>query len=142
MLDNAEAGAHSTSPYALIVDDDPLVLMATCDIIEEAGFRFYEAASGDEAKALLEANGGEITLLFTDVEMPGETDGFALARFTAEHWPNVAIVVASGRVSPTPGNMPDNATFIGKPFSAQIVIDHLRSTLPDGKQPAPLRAAG
>ena len=131
----------STPPYALVVDDDALVLMNSCDILEEAGFRFYEAGSGDEAKALLEGCGDTITLLFTDVEMPGETNGFALAHHVAERFPEIEIIVASGRVQPEAGDMPDKATFISKPFSAQVVHDHLREKLPDGKKPLPLKAA-
>jgi len=129
-------------PYALVVDDDALVLMNSCDIIEEAGFRFYEAGSGDEATAVLEDYGANITLLFTDVEMPGEINGFALAHHVAERWPEIEIVVASGRIEPKPGDMPDKATFISKPFSAQVVHEHLREKLPDGKQPDPLRMIG
>jgi hypothetical protein len=37
--------------------------------------------------------------------------------------------------------MPNGATFIGKPFSADLVHAHLRKILPDGKQPAPLKQA-
>lgn len=136
-----QTDGRSTDPYALVVDDDALVLMNSCDIIEEAGFRFYEAGSGDEAKAVLDDCGASITLLFTDVEMPGETNGFILAHYAAERWPEIEIVVASGRIEPQPGDMPDKATFISKPFNAQVIHDHLREKLPDGKQPDPLKAA-
>jgi hypothetical protein len=37
--------------------------------------------------------------------------------------------------------MPEKATFIGKPFSAAIVHEHLRAKLPDGKKPEPLKTA-
>jgi CheY-like chemotaxis protein len=134
-------GFLSTDPYALVVDDDALVLMTSCDILEEAGFRFYEAGSGDEAKSVLEESGDAITLLFTDVEMPGETNGFELAHYAAQNWPDIEIVIASGRIAPRPGDMPAKATFISKPFSIEIVHDHLRRTLPDGKQPEPLKQA-
>lgn len=117
------------------------VLMSSCDIIEDAGFRFYEAGSGDEAKTVLKDCGENITLLFTDVEMPGETNGFALAHYVAERWPEIEIVVASGRIEPQPGDMPEKATFISKPFNAQVVHDHLREKLPDGKKPDPLKVA-
>jgi CheY-like chemotaxis protein len=136
-----ESGAISTDTYALVVDDDALVLMNSCDILEEVGFRFYEAGSGDEAKIVLEDYGEKITLLFTDVEMPGETNGFMLAHYAAERWPEIEIVVASGRVEPQAGDMPDKATFISKPFNAQVIHDHLREKLPDGKKPDPLKTA-
>ncbi|WP_235518099.1 hypothetical protein [Sphingomonas sp. Leaf208] len=80
-------------------------------------------------------------LLFSDVDMPGETNGFALARHVAENWPAIEIVIASGHVLPKPGEMPEKATFISKPFNKQMVHGHLRNMLPDSKLPEPLKKA-
>jgi len=131
----------STIPYALAVDDDPLILMNICDILSDAGYRCHNADDGAAARQLLIDRNEEITLLFSDVEMPGETNGFALARHVAEHYPWIDIVIASGRTKPGPGDMPEKATFIAKPYSAEMIHDHLRETLPDGKKPDPLRTA-
>ena len=131
----------STVPYALIVDDDPIILMDLDAILTDAGFRCYEADDGDAARAMLPEFAANITLLFSDVEMPGGTNGFALARHVAEVYPWIEIVIASGRIKPGPGDMPAHATFLGKPFSAQMVHNHLRNTLPDGKKPEPLKQA-
>ena len=123
----------TTVPYALVVDDDPIIQMNIHDILEDAGFRIYDADNGDVAKDLLHQHAEETVLLFSDVEMPGETDGFALAHHVDKHWPHIEIVIASGRIKPGPDDMPDKATFIGKPFSAQMVHDHLREKLPNGR---------
>lgn len=131
----------STVPYALVVDDDPLIMMDTTSILEDAGFRFYEAMDGDEAERILAANSENIVLLFSDVDMPGETNGFALARHVAENWPAIEIVIASGHVLPKPGEMPEKATFISKPFNKRMVHGHLRNMLPDSKLPEPLKKA-
>lgn len=131
----------STVPYALVVDDDPLILMQACDILEDAGFRFFEAGNSDEAKILLRQYADRVTLLFSDVEMPGETNGFALAHHVAAQWPWIEIVIASGRITPGEGDMPAKATFLSKPFNHTMVIAHLRATLPDGKKPEPLKRA-
>lgn len=131
----------STVPYALVVDDDPLIMMDTTGILEDAGFRFYEAMDGDEAKRILASNWENIVLLFSDVDMPGETNGFALARHVAENWPAMEIVIASGHVLPKVGEMPEKATFIAKPFNKQMVHGHLREMLPDSKLPEPLKKA-
>ena len=80
-------------------------------------------------------------MLLSDVEMPGDTDGFGLARYVEERWPHIEIVIASGRVKPELGDMPEKATFIGKPFNARMVHDHLRDKLPDRKKPGPLKQA-
>ena len=129
----------STKPFALVVDDDPIILMDVSAILEDAGFRCHEADDGDAALRLLAGQADGVTLLFSDVEMPGSIDGFALARHVAKEWPWIEIVIASGRIVREPGNMPDKATFISKPFSAAVVREHLRETLPEGKQPEPLR---
>ena len=39
----------STKPYALAVDDDPLILLGVCDILDESGFRCLEAMNVQEA---------------------------------------------------------------------------------------------
>ncbi|MEG3174390.1 response regulator [Sphingomonas sp. ZB1N12] len=131
----------STVPYALVVDDDPLIMMDTTGILEDAGFRFYEAMDGDEAKRILAANWEKIVLLFSDVDMPGETNGFALARHVAQNWPAIEIVIASGHVLPKAGEMPEKATFISKPFNKQMVHGHLRKMLPNNKSPESLKKA-
>lgn len=92
----------SKIPYALVVDDNAMILMDACYILESAGFRFHEAATGDDALILLANHAKSVTLLFSDVEMPGKTDGFALARHVAEHWPWIEIVIVSGHAEPGP----------------------------------------
>jgi CheY-like chemotaxis protein len=131
----------STIPFALVVDDEPMILMHASAILEDAGFRTLEAINGDEAKRLLVDHAESVILLFSDVDMPGETNGFALARHVEEAYPHIEIVIASGRVTPGPGDMPPKATFINKPFSEHSVVSHLAEKLPDGKKPEPLKRA-
>jgi len=130
------------SPFALVADDDPFVRMDAVGILETAGFRTYEASGVDEALAVLAAAGQSIQLLFTDVHMPpGPLDGFALARRCASDWPHIGILVSSGLADPGPGDMPEGATFVAKPFSADIVLNRLNELLPEGRKPQPLKNA-
>jgi CheY-like chemotaxis protein len=131
----------STIPYALAVDDDAIIRCDVYQILEEAGFRCLEAASGDEALEHLSQMAESIVVLFTNVEMPGSVNGFALARHVAEHWPHIEIVVSSGNVRPAAEDIPEKAAFITKPFSAEVVHEELRRLLPDGKKPDPLKTA-
>lgn len=130
-----------TKPYALAVDDDPLILLGVCDILDEAGFRCLEAMDVKEAQSLLIQHQPSVILLFSDVDMGNGEDGFFLARWTAENFDHVEIVIASGASSPVEGDMPERATFLRKPFNATAVKDHLATTLPDDKKPAALRQA-
>ena len=131
----------SDAPVALVVDDDAIIRMDVMDILQQAGFQVLEAEHGDAAFDLLTTRHPDIVLLFTDVQMPGQFDGFALAHKVAVSWPHISIVVASGHVAPGPGSMPDKARFIGKPFSAALVHAHLQELLPNGQKPESLKKA-
>jgi CheY-like chemotaxis protein len=133
--------APSTIPYAIVVEDDPIIMMETSYILEDAGFRVYESFDGDEAIVHLAEHWESTVLLFSDVDMPGTMNGFALARYVAQHWPAIEIVIASGHVSPDRGDMPDKATFLTKPFNQRTVHQHLAIILPDDKKPEPLKKA-
>jgi CheY-like chemotaxis protein len=126
-------------PYALVVEDEGLIRMDAVDILEQAGFRTVEASTGDKALELLREHHQEVAVLFTDVQMPGDHDGFALARRTASAYPHISIVAASGRVLPGPDDLPEGARFIGKPFSAKMVHRHLQEVLADEQKPQPLK---
>ena len=126
---------ESDAPFALVVDDDGIIRMNACDILSDAGFRPLEAENADEALSVLEQHAGDITLLFTDVQMPGARDGFDLARETAKRWPDIKILVASGAAKPGPDDLPPNALFVGKPFSAQVVEARLHERYRKAKSP-------
>lgn len=107
-------------PIALVVDDEPLILMNTAEMVADEGYAIVEASTADQAYAFLEKH-SSLQLLFTDVQMPGKLDGFALANAVAERWPHIRVIIASGAAQPAMNEIPANATFIPKPFSAQLV---------------------
>lgn len=117
-------------PCALVVDDDALIRMASAQILSDAGFRTFEGSNADDALSILSKHHASIGLLFTDVQMPGARDGFALAREAAARWPEMQILVASGQSNPGIGNMPDGAMFVCKPFSPEVIHDRLEQLFP------------
>jgi DNA-binding response OmpR family regulator len=80
----------------LIVEDEVLVRMSLAEYLRECGYAVLEAANGDEAIEILQARGNEIDLVFSDVQMPGATDGFALARWIRTHIDGVRVLLTSG----------------------------------------------
>ena len=105
----------------LIVEDEPVLRMGAVDFIEEAGF---ESIDADEAIAILRSR-RDSAIVFTDIEMPGSTDGMKLAHAVRLGWPPITIVVASGRVVPRDGDLPDNVRCLRKPYRPTEVIDAL-----------------
>lgn len=111
-------------PVILVVEDEFLIRLDTVDRLTEGGFEVIEAGDADEAIRILET-GAEVRILFTDVEMPGSMDGFALARAARDRWPPIEIVVASGRRQPDAMSLPDRGLFFDKPYDWPILMTAL-----------------
>lgn len=116
------------NPVVLIVEDEPLVRELEADILVGAGFRLIEAKTADEAFELLR-RGAEVQAIFTDVDMPGSIDGFEFARLVHQGWPDVAIVVTSGKMRPGPRDLPPNASFVPKPYRPAQLVERIREAL-------------
>jgi two-component system, response regulator PdtaR len=117
-----QAKRCSCSPHVLVVEDEPLVRMITVACLEDLGCTALEARSADEALGLMEENPA-IRLLFTDIQMPGSLDGFELAKLVKRRWPNVNIVISSGRVLPRKADLPEGVRFIAKPYYHHDLVD-------------------
>jgi CheY-like chemotaxis protein len=119
-------------PVVLVVEDDFLIRMNAAQMIEEAGFSVVEAASSDEAIVILESR-LDITIVFTDVQMPGSMDGLKLAAAIRGRWPPIKIIATSGLVDVRKGDLPDGGRFLPKPYSPSQIIGALRE-LTDGSR--------
>src|SRR5258706_6612138 len=91
-------------PNVLVVEDEMLLRMRAVDIVEDAGFRSVEAVNADEALSILESR-SDISLLFTDIQMPGSMDGLKLAHAVHDRWPSIKIILVSGQVKPSDAEM-------------------------------------
>jgi two-component system, response regulator PdtaR len=122
------AADHQPSIKVLVVDDEPLILMNTADMIAEAGYQVFEARNADEAIRILDAN-PEIRLLFTDIEMPGSMDGIKLAQYASHRWPPLKIIIVSGKSSVVEAELPEHCLFLPKPFWPSQVMSALSHCL-------------
>lgn len=113
--------ASARPPTVLIVDDEALVLMIAQDEFEDAGFRVLTASDGTTALALLAVN-PDISLLFTDIRMPGDIDGWALARSGRQLRPDLPVIYATG-FTPDAPKMVDDALFFGKPYRLGSIVE-------------------
>ena len=115
-------------PNALVVvvDDDVFERMGASDMFSDAGYRVLEAGNADDALRLFETN-ADIKLLFTDVSMPGSMSGSDLARYVAERWPSIGIIMTSGR--PRPLKLPLSMLFHDKPYEPAAVLRQAREMM-------------
>jgi len=107
----------------VIVDDDVFERMGASYMFSDAGYRVLEAENADEALQLFEDNAA-VRLLFTDVNMPGSMSGSDLAHQVARRWPEVGVIMTSGR--PRPEALPLGAKFHAKPYEPTNVLQHAR----------------
>ena len=98
----------------LIVEDDDLVRMNAVEMLEDAGLTVTEACNADEAWGILEQR-TDIGVLFTDIYMPGSMCGKTLAEHVHASWPNIRLVLTSGRHRLTDEEVPDHGLFVSKP---------------------------
>ena len=81
----------------LVVEDEPLILMMLVEELVDAGFAVREATTGDQAVQVIEHMDVPISLLVTDIHMPGDRDGVALAAYLKGRQPDVPIIYTTGR---------------------------------------------
>ena len=109
-------------PRVLVVEDEPLLRMFNSDMLTDAGFDVCEASDADQALLMLEQF-TDIRIVFTDVEMPGLIDGFDLAARIEQRWPDIFVLVASGRRLPHPSFNAPARHFMQKPYKVSQVLD-------------------
>lgn len=112
-------------PVVLIVEDDLLLRINAAEMIEASGFEVIEAANADRAIEILETR-SDITVIFTDIQMPGSMDGLKLARAVRGRWPPIKIIATSGRLNIGEMDLPEGGRFLPKPYSHAQVAGVLR----------------
>lgn len=79
----------------LLVEDNTELAAVTAQVLQAAGYRVTPAATGDAALAVLEA-GEAFDIVLSDIRMPGDTDGIALARWVRARLPRLPVVLMTG----------------------------------------------
>src|SRR5271170_1053720 len=116
---------ESNRPVVLVVEDELLLRMQAVEMIAAAGFEVVEAGNADQAIEILEAR-RDITVVFTDIQMPGSMDGLKLARAVRGRWAPIKMVATSGHVNVGEKDLPEGGRFLSKPYSPRQVTGVLR----------------
>jgi CheY-like chemotaxis protein len=117
--------SETKQPVVLIVEDEMLIRIHAVDMVRFAGFDVLEAQNADEAISILEDR-PDITVVFTDVQMPGSMDGMKLAAAIRGRWPPIKIVATSGRARLNEDDFPPGSRLLHKPYSADQIVGALR----------------
>lgn len=119
------AGAPGEGETILVVEDDELLRTHAEGQLRRLGYRVIGAADGDEVMTRLEAL-PPIDLLFTDLTLPGEADGEALARALRLRRPGLRVLFTSGK-----GAVDADAAdrFLPKPYRRDALAAMVRRVL-------------
>jgi DNA-binding response OmpR family regulator len=112
----------------LLVEDEPLVRLVVADILMEANFHVIEASGAEEALKVLRAQ-VRVDVLLSDVEMPPGMNGYDLARQVDQSWPEIEILITSGREWPRGDDLPPGAAFLAKPCPNATLVSHVQAAV-------------
>ena len=79
----------------LVVEDNADVRRVAVSLLEQLGYRTLEVETASAALDILAA-GKHVDLVFSDVVLPGQADGLALAHILAERYPHIPVVLTTG----------------------------------------------
>ncbi len=91
-------------PLVPVVEDDRAQREVLSALFEESEMKVLQGEGAEAAVLLLEEFGPHLFLLFTDVQLAGNVDGAKLAEFANQHFPNLTVIITSGR--PCPKQLP------------------------------------
>ena len=113
----------------LVVEDNPEVKSVAVTLLEQLNYR---TVAVDDAKAALNflSAGAPVDLVFTDVMLPGDLDGVALAHTINRRHPRVPVLLTSGYAKAL--NARHGLPILRKPYQIGALAEAVRSTLDTG----------
>ena len=121
------AARSSGGERVLVVEDDDRVRRFSIEALRELGYIPLSAANADEALALI-ARDIELSLLFTDVVMPGMT-GPELAEQVRATRPGLKILFTTGYARAAAGHALTPEPLLPKPFTVAELASKLREVI-------------
>lgn len=113
----------------LIVEDRESVRKFAARCLDDSGMKILEAEDAAVAQELL--NNNRVDLLFTDILMPGDMDGYELANWTHKKFPDIKILLTtameneSNRLPASKHSFP----LLQKPYSKDELTDMISGFL-------------
>jgi signal transduction histidine kinase len=119
---------RGSGQIVLVVDDEPTVRMLVADVLEAAGYVGIEATDGSSALKILQTR-SDISLLVTDVGLPGGLNGRQLADAARALHPTLKILFITGYAENAVvggGRLEPGMELLTKPFAMDELSRRIR----------------
>ena len=106
------------------MEDESLIRVVLAEELAYVGFEVCEAEDGTQAAALIETPPTDLSLLITDIHMPGGLDGIQVAHLMRARFPRVPIIYMTGRpdVLDRMGRLGATEALLAKPFTPSSLL--------------------
>jgi PAS domain S-box-containing protein len=121
----------------LVVDDEVLVRMLAVEQLEELGYSVIEAGDGPSALKILNSP-QPISLLITDVGLPGGMNGRQVADAARQQRPGLRVLFITGYAENAVvgnGHLEPEMAILTKPFNVTELADRVRSMIDQSPRP-------
>ena len=122
------AGEKLPRPVVLVVDDEPLIRWSLSEGLTEKGYCVRQAATGAEARDLIEASLGEPLVIVLDLRLPDVVD-LSLLRDIRARRPDAPVVMMSAHGTDEDARSARRLgafRFVTKPFDVGEMVDFVR----------------
>lgn len=127
----ASASAPGEGRGILVVEDDEQVAALVERVLTRAGYRVILASDGDRALPLLAAE-PELSLLLTDVVLPGGLNGKHLAEEALTRYPDLPVLFMSGYTENAiihHGRLDQGVDLLQKPFRRDTLLQRVEAAI-------------
>lgn len=117
-------------PIVLLIEDEPLVLLVAQDALQAGGYKVLPVQLASEALSLLDERIGDLAGLVTDIRLPGDTDGWDIARHARELKPDLPVVYTTAdSAGDWPSKGVPNSLVVQKPYAGAQLLTAISTAI-------------
>ena len=109
----------------LVVEDEEAIRMFLTEFLQDCGYYVIEAENVAQAKDVLIDR--PVDVVFSDINMPGPENGFALEKWIRQHYANTKVLLTSGFPQAAEDTRDLLEPLIPKPYSIASVLQRIES---------------
>ena len=127
--DNTPADGRQRTPTLLLVGSEVLVRAALAEYLRACGYRVVEAANAADARIVLTSDAIAVDLVFSEVNLTGPENGFALASWARQACPTIKVLLTAtiSQSAERAGEVCDEGPLLRRPYSHEALLRQIQS---------------